>query len=71
MFLSVQVAEIRAAVERNAADIRSANETGQTLMDEIRSVRLADLVDSLDRNNENVNVSTISDSRYFICIFII
>ena len=58
------MAEIQAAIERNAADNRdpsklakSAEETRKMLLDEVRSTSLIELLASLDRN-ENVRVYT-------------
>ena len=65
------MAEIRASVKRNAADIggavskaaKFAEETRQTLMDEIQSDKLTDLIAALDEN-ENVTIYTKNGSRY-------
>ena len=53
----LQIAEIRATVEQNAVDIggaskaaKSAKETGQTLLDEIHSAKLTNLIASLALN---------------------
>ena len=67
------MAEIRATVERNDADIGgaasalakiAAEETLQTLRDEIDSVKITDLIVSLYLN-ENVKVFT-NKSRYLL-----
>ena len=63
------MADIRAAVEQNAVDIggasklaKSADETGQTLLEANHRANLTDLFASLAKN-ENFKMST-NESRY-------
>ena len=72
------MAEIRATVERNAADIggaasalakSAAEDALQTLRDEIDSVKITDLIVSLYLN-ENVKVYR-NESRYVLVYYIL